>query len=350
MLGPSLQQKGGITSVENLILRYAPSDVQINHIATHEDGSVMQRLILFVQAIGKLLQQLIAGNTDAFHIHLSQRGSAFRVAILVILILPFHKPIVLHPHGSEFRLFYSNLHPFPKWVLKSIFQRCSHFIVLSESWKEFYTGIFSLSPKQVSVLANPVKLPPNSPQRSHSGGVTFLFLGRIGDRKGAFDLIQAFSTVCAKQPSNVKLVLAGDGELDRAHQLIESLQLTDRIYLSGWVNSHQRDKLLSEANVFVLPSYNEGLPMALLEAMGWGLSVIATPVGGIPEIIIHSVNGLLVQPGNIAELSKAMELLIQDVTLRLHLGTQARLRVTPLNIEDYCSSLANVYRLVSSKT
>lgn len=346
MLGPSLSQNGGIASVENLILKYAPADIQIDHIATHEDGSVIQRVRIFVKAVGRLIQQLLMGNADIFHLHVSQRGSAFRVAILVVLILLFQKPIVLHPHGSEFRLFYSNLHPSQKWLLRSVFRRCNHFVVLSESWKKFYIDIFALSPQQVSVLANPVKLPFALPKRHQAEETVFLFLGRIGDRKGAFDLIQAFSNVYNQQLSNIKLVLAGDGELDRAQQLIESLQLTNQVCLLGWVDIEQRDQLLAEASVFVLPSYNEGLPMALLEAMGWELPVITTPVGGIPELIVHSENGLLVTPGNLSELAEMMQSLIQSESFRRSLGSKARASVLPLGVEHYCSTLVETYQKV----
>lgn len=353
MLGPALEQMGGIATVENLIIENASSDIEICHIPTHNYGSFLFRTTLFVKAIWKMIWQLSTQEIDAVHVHLSQRGSAFRVAILILLILPFRKPIILHPHGSEFRLFYAKLSALPKWFLKSVFQRCQHFIVLSESWKRFYVEILSLAPEQVTVLANPVKLPPHPPQRRSSGTMTFLFLGRIGERKGAFDLIHAFSTVCSavctQQPTPAKLLLAGDGELDRAQQLIESLDLTDRVHLLGWIRGDQRDKLLSEADVFTLPSYNEGLPMALLEAMGWGLPTISTPVGGIPELVTSGKDGLLVEPGNLEQLSQTMQALIEDENLRLSLGKNARERVEPLNIHSYCSALLDLYRSAKNR-
>ena len=126
----------------------------------------------------------------------------------------------------------------------------------------------------------------------------FVFLGRIGKRggaldlakslisfpkqdKGAFDLIAAFAALPAASRQCAELVLAGNGDLEAANQLIIELGLEDKISMLTWLNPEQRDKLLSTADAFILPSYHEGLPMSMLESMAWGLPVIVTPVGGI---------------------------------------------------------------------
>jgi glycosyltransferase involved in cell wall biosynthesis len=203
-----------------------------------------------------------------------------------------------------------------------------------------------LKAEQVIVLPNPVKLPSQVPQRLGSHKVSFVFLGRIGPRKGAFDLIKAFACLSAEQKTRSVLTLAGDGDVEQARTLIKSLNLTDYITVLDWLDQEQRDALLAKADVFVLPSYNEGLPMALLEAMSWGLPVITTPVGGIPEVVTHKQNGLLVNPGDTQQLSEAMQSLIEDENLRLSLGSTARLRVIPLDVKNYLTSLSGVYHSV----
>ncbi|MBF2005406.1 MAG: glycosyltransferase family 4 protein [Chlorogloeopsis fritschii C42_A2020_084] len=344
MLGPSLSVNGGISSVEKLILQYAPPEIKIRHITTHEEGSIKRRILVFGKALIQLVWTLLTEDIDIFHIHLSQRGSAFRKAILSLLIWLFRKPVILHAHGSEFRLFYANLNPIIKKLLGWVLFRCSRLIVLSESWKSFYTTNLGLTAKQVIVLPNPVQLPAQIPSRLETHQVKFLFLGRIGQRKGAFDLIKAFAMLSAEQKSCSSLILAGDGDLEQASQLIKNLNLTNQITLPGWVNTEQRDALLAKANVFVLPSYNEGLPMALLEAMGWGLPVITTPVGGIPEVVNSSENGLLINPGDIRQLSEAMKSLIENRNLRLDLGNNARKSVASLDVKNYGFSLLNIFR------
>jgi glycosyltransferase involved in cell wall biosynthesis len=112
----------------------------------------------------------------------------------------------------------------------------------------------------------------------------------------------------------------------------------------GWINAEECQQLLSSSDVFILPSYHEGLPVAMLEAMAWGLPVIVSPVGGIGDVVKHHLTGLLVEPGNVQQLMAAMQSLIQDEHLRLKLGQQARQQVAPLDIRHYYSALLTVYR------
>lgn len=346
MLGESLCKQGGIVSVEKLILSQAPSEVQIQHISTLEEGSRVHKIVVFGRALWELLWRLLRSEADLLHIHLSERGSTFRKATLTLIALVFRKPVVMHAHGSEFPAFFSKL---PQWIKQGliwIFCRCTLFIVLSESWKNFYIDSLGLEAGQVLVLPNPVKLPPQVPHRKGSSKVNFVFFGRIGQRKGVFDLIRAFATLPPEQKTNSGLTLAGDGDVEQARSLVESLDLINHVTVLDWLGPDQRDALLAKADVFVLPSYNEGLPMALLEAMAWGLPVITTPVGGIPELVTQAQNGLLVNPGDIQQLSEAIQSLIENETLRLSLGNAARVSVLSFDIKKYCCSLVSSYRSV----
>lgn len=344
MLGDGLSVQGGISSVEKLILSNASPDVQIRHISTREDGFIGRKLVVFGQALTEFLRTLLRKEVDVFHIHLSERGSAFRKAIFTLIALGFSKPVIMHAHGSEFHVFYSRLPLLVKQGLSWVFHQCFSFIVLSESWKSLYASDLELKPGQIVVLPNPIKLPQTVPHRTGSTKVSLVFLGRIGQRKGAFDLIKAFAALPLEQKTCSELTLAGDGDVEAARRLVKDLNLTTYISILDWVGPDQRDTLLAKANVFVLPSYNEGLPMALLEAMGWGLPVITTPVGGIPEVVIQAKNGLLVDPGNVQQLSEAMQALIKSESLRLSLGRAARVQVTPLDVKNYSYSLSCIYR------
>ena len=346
MLGESLERQGGIVSVEKLILEEATSDIQIKHITTLPNGSAVHKILVFFQAIVELFWSLLNREADLIHIHVSDRGSPFRHSITTLIGWLFQKPVIIHTHSADFHLFYSKLPQLLKQWLSWSFCKCTRFIVLSDSWKKFYIENLGLKSEQVIVLPNPVKIPAQIPQRLDSKQVFFLFLGRIGQRKGAFDLIQAFASISPTQQSRAKLTMAGDGDGEQARSLIQTLNLTDYITILDWVDQEKRDDLLAKADVFVLPSYNEGLPMALLEAMSWGLAVITTPVGGIPEIVTQHQNGLLVNPGDIQQLSEAMQSLIADDNLKTSLGSNARTRVKHLDIKDYLASLKHIYASV----
>jgi glycosyltransferase involved in cell wall biosynthesis len=346
MLGESLDRQGGIVSVEKLILEQATPDMAFKHIPTLPKGSSVKKVAVFGQAIVELFWRLLQREADLVHIHVSERGSAFRQAITTLIVMLFRKPVIMHTHSSDFHSFYSKLPQGIKQWMSWVFGNCTRFIVLSESWKKYYVENLGVKPERVVVLPNPVKIPAKVPQRLDSEKVSFVFLGRIGQRKGAFDLINAFASLPDELKTRARLTIAGDGEGEKARSLLKSLNLTDYITILDWVNQEQRDAMLAKADAFVLPSYNEGLPMAVLEAMSWSLPIITTPVGGIPEVVTHTKNGLLVTPGNIQQLSEAMQSLIEDEKLRFSLGTAARTSVIPLDVKDYFGSLKHVYHSV----
>ncbi|MBN3963604.1 MAG: glycosyltransferase family 4 protein [Nostoc sp. NMS8] len=346
LLGPSLLQQGGISNYEKIFLEYAPSEVNICHIITHEEGDIAIKIVVFLKAIWKFVWMLLMEEVDIVQLEISQRGSILRQGIMIFLAWIFHKPIILHAHGSQFHVFFADL---PKWIqtlLSWLFCKCQRLIVLSESWKTFYIENLGLKPEQVVVFYNPVKVPNEVPQRSVSNQVNLLFLGRIGQRKGAFDLIKAFSLLPLEDQNRSTLIMAGDGEVEQASNLVKTLNLENYIKLLGWIGSGERDVLLTQSDIFVLPSYNEGLPLSMLEAMAWELPVIVTPVGGIPEIVTQSENGLIVSPGNIEELSNAIKSLIENENLRLSLGAEARTSVFPLDIKKHWVSFMDLYHSV----
>lgn len=347
MLGDSLSKQGGLVTVEKQMLKHAPPHVQIRHIGTAVDGSAIQKALGFAIALVQVIWILLTAKVDIVHAHVTERGSAYRKSIITLIAkFWFHKPILLHSHSPEFHEFYQALPDVLKRGLLWAFSQCDRFITVADSWRNFYVDRFGLKPERVLVLANPIELPAQVPQRNQSQPITIVFLGRIGQRKGTFDLIRAFALLSDEVKDRANLVLAGDGELEKARNLATSLDLGDRVTIHNWLNPQQRDALLAKADIFALPTYNEGLPIALLEAMGWGLPVITTPVGGILNFIVAEKNGLLITPGDIQQLSAAIQLLIQDEKLRLFLGGAARASVTQLDIKNYFDSLLKIYESV----
>lgn len=343
MLGASLAQNGGIATVEKLMLKYADSEIEIQHVTSHDEGSAIYRVKVFCQALSMLLWKLLSWKIDIIHIHLSDGGSVLRKAILVLIALIFRKPVLMHAHGAEFDVKYSKFPKLAQQVMNGIFRRCQGFIVLSKTWKEYYVKNLGLNEKQVFILPNPTELPSQIPLRRNVNKVKFGFFGRVGDRKGTFDLIKAFANLPKSLKENSELIIAGDGDIKQGKNLVESLNLAEQVTFLGWIDAQTRDELLATIDVFVLPSYNEGLPMALLEAMGWGLPAIVTPVGGIPELIIANKNGLLVTPGDIQQLSEAMKLLIEKESFRLEIGNEARKAVACFDVKIYCDRLNEIY-------
>lgn len=344
VVGPALEQKGGMASVQKLILKEMPNAFKAEHISTHDEGSLWHRFSVFSAATSVLISKLLRNQVDLVHLHVSEKGSVLRKSLLMLLVKAFRRPVVMHAHGCEFHVFHESLGKRPRSLVNWALQQADCFITLSESWRAYYIKQCDLDPNRVVSLPNPVEMPEQLSNRAASDTVNFAFLGRIGHRKGAFDLLHAFAALPNRE--HIRLWLAGDGEVETAAALIESLGLGESVRLLGWINETERAEVLAAADVFVLPSYNEALPMALLEAMAAGLPVISTPVGGIPEFVTHQQEGYLVGPGDIDALSQAMEQLIADVPMRRHMGERSQARVRPLDLKFYSERLATIYSAV----
>ena len=343
MLGPSLNHQGGMASVQKLLM-HLTSETEVQHISTYEEGSAFHRFWIFLVALSKLFGKLWRNQVDILHVHFSERASVFRAVIWILIARLFRKPIMMHSHGAQFDTFYDSVPQFIQKVINWSFQQCSCLIALSQSWQDYYITHCKLSPEKVLVLINPVQLPTQIPERRNVQVVCFVCLGRVGQRKGSFDLLNAFAKLPIAKQQKAKLILAGDGEVEEARRLSKKLGIANYVECLGWMNAESCSQLLATSDVFVLPSYAEGLPMAILEAMSWGLPVISTPVGGIPEVIISNQHGILVEPGNIPKLTEAMQILLDNEDLRINLGKSARKQVEPLDIQDYRSRLACIYR------
>jgi glycosyltransferase involved in cell wall biosynthesis len=158
--------------------------------------------------------------------------------------------------------------------------------------------------------------------------ITVFFLGSLSKQKGIFDLLAAIKDTHA----NVSLVIAGGASSSDISESIESkisdYALNERVQCVGSVVGDEKQRCFEMADIFVLPSYIEGLPISLLEAMCIGLPVITTPVGGIPSVIENNKTGLLVQPGDVQGLRDAIQTLADNPCLRRNLGSEAKKRCT----------------------
>lgn len=336
MLGPDLADRGGIVSVERVILDHPVAAMPLRFQPSLREKNLRATLPLFLRAVAEIL--LRGPRYRAVLLHMSYRGSAVRKALLTVCARLRGCPPVILAHGSEFRGFWETLPAWRRAVLRAILRRAG-ILALAPRWQRFYRHALRLPPGRVQVLANAVPVPPR-PVSQDADPVRLLFLGRIGPRKGAFDLLAALARLPAGVP-DWHLVLAGDGAVDEARAAVARLGLDQRVRVAGWVGPEERDALVAGSQILVLPSYHEGLPMAILEALAAGLVVVTTPVGGIPDAIVDGEHGLLVRPGDPAGLAGALARAIADPALRRRLGAAGRARVAPWNAEDYPHRLAS---------
>ena len=162
------------------------------------------------------------------------------------------------------------------------------------------------------VINNAVSL-PNYVNKKTNKVRTFLFLGALIQRKGVINLLAAVKKMKDQGISDFHLLIAGSGaEEQRLKEYVQINGIQEYVEFLGWMTKEQKTALMKKSDVLVLPSYNEGLPIAVLEAMSYGLPIISTNVGSIAEAVKEKENGFLIEPGDVDSLANAMIQLIND--------------------------------------
>ncbi|MCI9219922.1 MAG: glycosyltransferase family 4 protein [Lachnospiraceae bacterium] len=316
VIGPSpYKSKGGMATV----IKGMADDYELNlkcEIGIHAsyiDGSIIKRLAYSVYAFLDFLSKY--RRYIVFHIHMASYGSTFRKGYYIRFLKKKHKKIILHVHGAEYLQFYNGLSGKKKEVVRDIWARADAIIVLSEQWKREFEKIFNHS--HIIVIHNGIDTEQFEQVKSEivQNRTSFLLLGRLGKRKGVYDIIKAVKAVKETHP-NIKVFMAGDGEVERVKQKIIEEGVADNIDVVGWIDFNNKIELLKKVIAVILPSYNEGLPMAILEGMAAGKTIISTNVGGIPEVVSDGENGILIEPGDILGLKEALIKVIENDEFR----------------------------------
>jgi glycosyltransferase involved in cell wall biosynthesis len=273
------------------------------------------------------------------HFHTSRHLALLKDLLLVALVkLAAGCKVIGHIHHASYPTLLvgrSNLGRVLQ--VKLLMASFDRIVLMSESIKLELSAKLSRQSRdrfnaKAKVLYNFTPIPePASAHSTTSDKVTVFFIGNLGKAKGVFDLIDCAAQLKQSGLGAFELVLAGPfdspAEGERINGLIKALGLTEIVRLTGSVAGAVKESLFAAADIFALPSYAEGVPISMLEAMAYSLPVIASDVGGISEIMEDGRMGLLIQPGDIQGLASAMRQLILSPELRKEMGTRGRTRV-----------------------
>lgn len=345
MVGTDPAGMGGIrTVVEGYMEAGLFERIDCTYVITHRPGSHWTKLAAALSGWARVAARLVTLPAPLVHVHLSSRASFWRKRIVCLLARLAGRPYLLHVHGSEFAQFYEECSPRARRIVRGVLAKAALVLALSEAWR---AKLEEISPRaRLDVLMNAVPLPPlEDPRHLRERQPAVLFLGEIARHKGVLELARAFARLTGRFPP-LRLVYGGTGSaLEEVRGLVSRLGLDERTEFTGWLESERKRAAFAGATIFVLPSYVEGMPMALLEAMSWGLPTVATAVGGVPEMITHEVNGLLVAPGDVDGLAAAIARLMEDPQLRQRLGAAARETIASrFSLQTAVERLLEIYR------
>lgn len=288
-----------------------PDALPVRVIDTRGPGGPAGAALHFLKAAILLLRLGLAGQVVLVHTHMTVRGSAVRKALLCMLAKLLGVPTIMHMHGADFGPFFSALGPIWKIALRAALRQARYIVVLGAAWRDFLVSEVGVESERIAIVLNGVPRPVCGDGLRCPGPVRLLFLGRLGDRKGVPDLVEALASPAMRERSWTATI-AGDGEVDRFRGEVARRGLSDRVALPGWVDRPTTSKLLGQADILVLPSHHEAMPIAVVEALAFGVAVVTTPVGSVPEFLSDGVNARLVPPGAPATLADALARLIDD--------------------------------------
>ena len=342
MIGTDPGTRGGISSVvrawraAGLFERWP-----LDYVVTHCEGTRREKLATAWRGFVAFLALGWRHGRGVLHVHAASRWSFWRKSLYMGTALAAGWPIVFHLHGGGFaRFLHEDCGPAARRLVRFFLGRATAIVVLSERWAAWMHQVTS-NPRIV-VIPNSVTLPAPSATPREPGLVAFA--GRCGEAKGVHDLLEAIALLAPRMPQ-LRLECAGEGDLDAVLARARTLGIAHRIRLRGWVTPRERDELFARASVFVLPSHVEALPMSVLEAMAAGCPVVATSVGGIPDVVCHGANGMLVPPRKPHALAEALAGLLTDPALGARLAREARATVAQrYTVERSLERLEQVYR------
>lgn len=332
---------GGISAVVQYWSLYIE---QLQFYPTFKEGSKVVKILVFLTTLVRLFFRLLFDtHIEIVHVH-SAAGTDFKRSMIIVnLAKLFKKKVIFHSHASQFKVFYDEADIATKqWILKGL-RKANVLIVLSESWKDWFekNGIDS---NQIIILHNITAYPQLvDSSRKSIYPIRYLFMGEIGQRKGVFDIIRTLAKYKSELEGKIILRIGGNKNEDELLSAIHNCGVDQMVHFEGFVSGNKKNSMLNWADIYILPSYNEGLPISILEAMSYSMPIISTPVGGIPEVV-DSCNGIIVTPGNDKEIYTAIRHYVDHTEdIALH-GKESYRRVESYFPDYVLNHLKQIYK------
>ncbi|MBM3309248.1 MAG: glycosyltransferase family 4 protein [Candidatus Altiarchaeales archaeon] len=295
--------------------------------------------------IAKFPFALIASRPNLVHVQTPSYLAFWENAVYIVISRTLGFKTILHIQGGEFKLFYDNSGIF-KHAIKYAVNKADVVIVLSEFWKKLLSEF--VDEGKIRVLNNPVDTTSFRLEKKRGDNILrILFLGCYWKRKGIYDIMKAIPEV-VKENKKVLFTLAGESDIEEFKRICSEAGVEKYVRFAGVVEGKEKVEELVNSDIFILPSYNEGMPLAILEAMAAGLPVVASNVGSIPEVIEENVNGFLITPGDWKTLADKILALAGSKELRMRMGDNNRKKTIQYDLNTIAAKLDSIYKEVAA--
>lgn len=279
---------------------------QLRPLDTRGGGSAMYSMWVLLTALAKLVRGRLQGNLAGVHVNMAERLSVLRKGAIIALCRAIGVPVVLHLHAAQLGQFYHSLPRPLQRLTRWVFSLPASVVVLGTAARRFVVEELRVPPERVEILSNGVPEPSHRRERACAGSArNVLFVGNLSERKGVSDLLNALARPVLREGS-LEVTLAGGGDVAGYEAKARQLGIDNFVHFEGWLDQQRVAQLMARADVLVLPSYDEGLPLVILEALAHGIAVVCTPVGEIPSVLKDGVNARFVTPGDVDGLAAAL--------------------------------------------
>lgn len=341
---------GGMYKVADYLIQSQAADTpahaaRLRPLDTRGGGSAIASLWVLVTALAKLVRGRVSGNLAGVHVNMAERLSLVRKSAIVVASRALGVPVVLHLHAAQLHHFHRALPLSLQRLTRWVFSLPQSVVVLGATARRFVIEELHVDPRRVEVVINGVP-EPALPRPARPAGTPrrVLFLGNLSERKGVSDLLQALARP-GFDSTGLEVVLAGGGDVAGYQAKARALGLGDWVRFAGWCDQQQVARLMAEADVLVLPSYDEGLPLVILEALAHGVAVVCTPVGEIPAVLEDGVTACFVEPGDTEGIAAALQRLLREPGRLETLGRNGRaLYERQFSLARFFNSVARIHR------
>lgn len=315
-LGTDPQGHGGMATVMRFYQKIAGE--KFRFICVHRFEGKLFQLLRAIRAYLLLLGYCTLSSVKLIHIQTASYHSFYRDSLYLLLAKLFKKKVILHLHGGEFELFYRKSPRYCSFICR----KADCIVGVSEYFVKVFRTL-DLN-ENIICLYNPISSPSFSLTQDRyrlvKSHIDISFLGTINQQKGIFDILECWKLHRDYFSNRVHLHIGGIGEVDKLHSLVKEYGLEGLTTYHGWLENGAKEELWKYTDIYLQPSHFESFGIAILEAMSHGIPVIASNVGGIPELVQHGDNGILIEPANTDQLFEAIKNLIEIPEERKRMG------------------------------